>query len=274
MRRSVLITGASSGIGAATARVLAARGFRVWAGVRDENGAPSGTTPIRLDITDGEQIGAAAQRIAADGGLYALINNAGIAVSAPLESVPLDALREQFEVNVFGTLAVTQAMIPLLRRSLGRLVMISSIAGRNAAAFIGPYAASKHALEALSDALRAELAPSGIEVSLIEPGAVRTPIWERGAVRGIALADAMEPVLRARYDADVSLLLRASAALGAHGLEPERVARAVARAFIARRPKTRYVVGTEAHVQLAARRFVPDRLRDRLIRAALRRAAR
>jgi NAD(P)-dependent dehydrogenase (short-subunit alcohol dehydrogenase family) len=274
MRRSVLVTGAASGIGAATARVLAARGFRVWAGVRDESAAPEGTTPIRLDITDPGQIEAAAQRIAADGGLYGLINNAGIALSAPLESVPLAALREQFEVNVFGTLAVTQAIIPLLRRSLGRIVMISSIAGRNAAAFIGPYAASKHALEALSDALRAELASAGIDVSLIEPGAVNTAIWKRGAARGIALFDAMAPVLRARYDADASLLLRASAALGANGIAPERVAAAVARALIARRPKTRYLVGREAHVQLAARRFVPDRLRDRLIRAALRCAAR
>ncbi|HYZ16587.1 MAG TPA: SDR family oxidoreductase [Candidatus Acidoferrum sp.] len=274
MRRSVLVTGASSGIGAASARVLVQRGFRVWAGVRDENRAPAGTTPIPLDVTDPAQIAGAVRRIAAEGGLYGLVNNAGIAVSAPLESVPLDALREQFEVNVFGTLAVTQAMIPLLRRSLGRVVMISSISGRNAAAFIGPYAASKYALEALSDALRAELAPSGIDVSLIEPGAVKTPIWERGAARGLALADTMAPVVRARYDADVSLLLRASAAFAAHGIAPERVAEAVARALIARRPKTRYLVGTEARLQLAARRFVPDRLRDRLIRAALRHAAR
>lgn len=274
MRRSVLVTGAASGIGAATARVLAARGFRVWAGVRDEKAAPAGTTPIRLDITDGGEIEAAAKRIAADGGLYGLVNNAGTALGAPLESVSLEALREEFEVNVFGTLAVTQAMIPLLRRSLGRLVMISSIAGRNAAAFIGPYAASKHALEALSDALRAELASAGIDVSLIEPGAVNTTIWKRGAERGIALFDAMAPVLRARYDADASLLLRASAALSAHGIAPERVAATVAHALIARRPKTRYLVGTEAHVQLAARRFIPDRVRDRLIRAALRCAAR
>jgi NAD(P)-dependent dehydrogenase (short-subunit alcohol dehydrogenase family) len=274
MRRPVLITGASSGIGAMTVQVLLAHGFRVWAGVRDERLAPPGATAVLLDVTQPQQIAAAAQRIRADGGLYGLVNNAGIAVSAPLETIPLDALREQFEVNVFGALAVTQAMLPLLRRSLGRVIMVSSISGRNAAAFIGPYAASKHALEAFADALRAELASSGVDVALIEPGAVKTPIWERSAARGIALAEAMEPTMRARYDADVTLLLRASAALGAQGIPPERVANAVAHALMARRPRTRYVVGTEARVQLALRRFVPDRLRDRLIRAALERAAR
>jgi NAD(P)-dependent dehydrogenase (short-subunit alcohol dehydrogenase family) len=278
-RGPVLVTGASSGIGATTVRVLIARGFRVWAGVRDEGAASDlralgdACTPIALDVTSEQQIAAAADRIAANGGLYGLVNNAGIVVSAPLEAVPLAAFREQFEVNVFGTLAVTQAMLPLLRRSLGRVVMMSSIAGRNAAAFIGPYAASKHALEGLSDALRAELAPSGIHVSVIEPGAVKTPIWERSTVRGMSLADGMEPAMRARYDADITLLLRASAAIGAHGIAPERVAEAVAHALTARTPKTRYLIGAEARLQLAAKTFVPDRTRDRLIRRMIERAA-
>lgn len=273
MHRAVLVTGASSGIGAVTARILAARGFRVWSGVRDAVHAPAGTTPLVLDVTNPEQIADAARTIAADGGLYGLVNNAGIVVSAPLEALPLAALREQLEVNVIGTLAVTQAMLPLLRRTVGRIVMMSSIAGRNATAFIGPYAASKHALEALADALRAELAASGIEVSLVEPGAVKTPIWERSRVRGTALAEGMDATMRARYDADVELMMRASGAIGAHGIAPERVAAAVEHALTARRPRTRYVVGNEARVQLILRTVVPDRLRDRLIRRVLERAA-
>ena len=273
MHRAVLVTGASSGIGAVTARALAAHGFRVWAGVRDPAQAPDGTTPVLLDVTNAGQIADAARTIAENGGLYGLVNNAGIAVSAPLEAIPVEALREQFEVNVIGTMAVTQAMLPLLRRSVGRVVMMSSIAGRNATAYIGPYAASKHALEALADALRAELGTSGIEVSLIEPGAVKTPIWERSRGRALVLTEGMSATLRARYDADVELMMRAADAIGAGGIAPERVAAAVRHALTARRPRTRYLVGNEARVQLAIRTIVPDRLRDRLIRRVLERAA-
>ena len=276
----MLVTGASSGIGATTARVLVARGFRVWAGVRDDAAAERAhalgerCTPLVLDVTDAAQIAAAAERIAADGGLYGLVNNAGIATSAPLEAIPLDVLRAQFEINVFGALAVTQAMLPLLRRTLGRIVMMSSVQGRLAAPFVGPYAASKHALEALSDALRAELLPSGVDVSIVEPGAVKTPIWERGARQGTQIAGGLEPEMHARYEADIAMMERVSRAFEARAIAPERVAAAVVHALTARRPRARYVIGFDAKVRLAIGALVPDRLRDRLLRRALARIGR
>ena len=278
-RRAVLITGASSGIGAASARVLVERGFRVWAGVRNDDAAArlrelgEHCTPIVLDVTDATQIAAAAAAIGDDGGLYGLVNNAGIAVGAPLEAIPLAALREQFEINVFGALAVTQAMLPLLRRTRGRIVMISSVQGRLAAPFVGPYAASKHALEALSDSLRAELLPSGVDVAIVEPGAVKTPIWERSAKAGSALGDAMDPELRARYADEIAMMLRVSEKFAARGIAPERVADAIAHALTARKPRTRYVVGFDAKVRVTIGAIVPDRARDRLLRATLKRIA-
>jgi NAD(P)-dependent dehydrogenase (short-subunit alcohol dehydrogenase family) len=278
-QRPVLVTGASSGIGATTVRVLVARGFRVWAGVRDEAAAErlralgDACTPLVLDVTQPAQIAAAAERIAAGGGLYGLVNNAGIATGAPLETIPIDALRAQFEINVFGALAVTQAMLPLLRHTLGRIVMMSSVQGRAAAPFVGPYAASKHALEALSDALRAELLPSGVDVSIVEPGAVKTPIWARGVAQGNELVAAMEPAMHARYAADIAMMQRLSQAFEARAIPPERVANAVVHALTARHPRSRYVVGFEARVRLAISSLVPDRARDRLLRRVMKRIA-
>jgi NAD(P)-dependent dehydrogenase (short-subunit alcohol dehydrogenase family) len=278
-QRPVLVTGASSGIGATTARVLVERGFRVWAGVRDDAAAErlgalgDACTPLVLDVTQPAQIASAAERIAADGGLYGLVNNAGIATSAPLETIPIDALRAQFEINVFGTLAVTQAMLPLLRHTLGRIVMMSSVQGRLAAPFVGPYAASKHALEALSDSLRAELLPSGVDVVIVEPGAVRTAIWKRGAAHGNELAAAMDPAMHARYAADIAMMQRVTRAFEAQAIPPERVADAVVHALTARHPRARYVVGFNAKVRMAIRAFVPDRARDRLLRRIMKRMA-
>ncbi|HTW84332.1 MAG TPA: SDR family oxidoreductase [Candidatus Sulfotelmatobacter sp.] len=276
-RAPVLVTGASTGIGAATVRTLLAQGFRVWAGVRDEASADAlaalgeRCTPLTLEVTNAEHIAAAAERIAADGGLYGLVNNAGIAVGGPLEALPVDDLRRQLEVNAVAPIALAQAMLPMLRRTLGRIVMISSVGGRIALPFVGPYAASKHALEALSDALRAELLPSGVDVILVEPGAVKTPIWERGARAGEAMAAGFDPLTQARYAADVAMMLKVSHAMDARGIPAERVADVVARALTARRPRTRYLVGNDAKLRVLLRRFVPDRPRDRLLRAAMRR---
>src|SRR5271157_4465988 len=192
-----LITGASTGIGRATALRLARNGWTVLAGVRDPAAgeslvaeAPSAgrVVPLTLDVTDAEQIAEAARRVDEEtaqagqpgsGRLDALVNNAGIGIGGPLEIIPLDEVRRQFEVNVFGQIAVTQALLPALRRARGRIVFVSSIGGRVAVAFTAPYAASKHAVEAIGDALRVELHSSNVQVALIEMASVATPIWDK-----------------------------------------------------------------------------------------------
>jgi NAD(P)-dependent dehydrogenase (short-subunit alcohol dehydrogenase family) len=177
-KRTVLVTGASSGIGEASAVRLARAGWRVLAGVRKAGDAPAGTEEVLLDITNGGQVGAVADGVEE---LHGLVNNAGIALAAPLEFLPLDELRRQLEINVTGQVAVTQALLPALRRARGRIVFMGSIAGRSSLPFLAPYAASKHALEAVADALRIELGPWGIGVTIVEPGTIKTPIWARSA---------------------------------------------------------------------------------------------
>ena len=174
--RTVLVTGASTGIGEACARHFASRGVRVLAGVRKAGDAPSGTEELLLDVTDGDAIAAAASKVDR---LDGLVDNAGIVVACPLEFLPLEELRHQLEVNVVGQLAVTQAFLPAVRAARGRIVLIGSIAGRSALPFLGAYAMSKHALEAMADSLRVELAPDGIHVAIVEPGTIATPIWTK-----------------------------------------------------------------------------------------------
>jgi NAD(P)-dependent dehydrogenase (short-subunit alcohol dehydrogenase family) len=249
MTRSVLVTGASSGIGRAAALALSRRGFTVFAGTR----APldyDGVTPVDLDIT-------------ADVGhlrelpLDAVVNNAGIAVIGPLEFLPLDELRRQLEVNTVAQLAVIQACLPALRASRGRIVNVSSISGRVALPLYGPYAASKFALEALSDSLRRELR-GAVHVSLIEPGAVATPIWQRT----LAATD-MPPEPYAR----MAETLRGMAEEAPRtGMPVATVVGAIHHALTARRPRTRYVLGRDARIQAALARAAPTRLMDRLIR--------
>jgi NAD(P)-dependent dehydrogenase (short-subunit alcohol dehydrogenase family) len=259
--RTVLVTGASTGIGRTTALMLAERGARVLAGVRDLSVELGPTvTKVRLDVT--------AVELELDE-LDALVNNAGIAVSGPLEHLPLDELRRQLEVNVVGQLAVTQACLPALRRSRGRIVNVSSIAGRVALPLYGPYAASKFALEALSDALRREL--DGVHVSVIEPGAISTPIWERGIATGDRLWEAMPPEAHARYGALVETLRREAAKQATHGDPPEAVARAIIAALTAERPRTRYVVGSSARRQALLARLLPGRALDAVLTYAIRR---
>src|SRR5919205_2011600 len=165
--KTVLVTGASTGIGEACARRLARNGWKVYAGVRRAGDAPDGTEELLLDVTDAGQIAAAAEQVPE---LHGLVNNAGIALAAPLEFIPVDELRRQLEVNVIGQVAVTQAFLPKLRATRGNVVFVGSIAGRSALPFLGAYAASKHALEAIADTLRVELKPFGVEVSIVEPG--------------------------------------------------------------------------------------------------------
>ncbi len=267
--RTVLVTGASTGIGRTTALALAELGATVLAGVRDPAaGEALGPTvqPVQLDVTNPEHL-AALDLERLDG----LVNNAGIAISGPLEYMPLDELRRQLEVNVIAQLAVTQACLPALRRSRGRIVNISSIAGRVALPLYGPYTASKFALEALSDSLRRELRGTGIQVSIIEPGAIATPIWERGIASGDALWNALPPLAHERYGGLVATLRGEAEKLGTEGDPPEAVARVVVAALTAARPRTRYLVGRDAKIQAVLARVLPGRALDALLAAALKR---
>jgi NAD(P)-dependent dehydrogenase (short-subunit alcohol dehydrogenase family) len=213
-----------------------------------------------LDVTDDEQIRAVAERVVE---LDALVNNAGIAVASPLEALPLDELRRQLEVNVLGQVAVTQALLPQLRRARGRVVFVGSIAGRSALPFLGAYAASKHALEAIADALRVELSPWGIDVAVVEPATIATRIWSTAATTAEEIRDSVPAETLALYRDRVAAFGRAAAAAGRRGESAEKVADAVEHALIARRPKTRYLVGREAKLRAGFERL-PDRLRDRV----------
>jgi NAD(P)-dependent dehydrogenase (short-subunit alcohol dehydrogenase family) len=256
----VLVTGASTGIGEASARRLARGGWRVLAGVRKAGDAPAGTEEVLLDVTDEEQVRAAAAGVDE---LHGLVNNAGIAVASPLEAIPVDELRRQLDVNVVGQVAVTQALLPALRRARGRVVFVGSVAGRSALPFLGPYAASKHAIEAIGDALRVELAPWGIQVSIVEPGTIATPIWRKGA----ALADDIQARVPAEtlalYRDRVEAFRRAATAAGRRGQPAERVAEVIEHALTAERPKTRYLVGRDAQLRRIFEQL-PDRARDRV----------
>ena len=272
---AVVVTGASTGIGAACALDCARRGMTVFAGVRDHRAGEalagkSGPSliPITLDVTDEMSIARSVevvQRVVGEAGLGGLVNNAGIAIGSPLEVIPLSQLRKQFEVNVIGLIAVTQAFLPLLRRGRGRIVNMGSIAGRGTIPLLGPYSASKHALEALTDALRMELQPWGIQVSIIEPGAIATPIWEKSdKVAGDLEASASEEA-KALYGEAVIRIREAVAQSAKRAISPDAVVRAVHHALTASCPHTRYLVGADAKVRAWMVKWLPDRIQDRLL---------
>lgn len=263
MARLALVTGASTGIGRACAVHLAARGFQVLAGVRDPADAPGGLEPVRLEVTSEQDVAAAAERVG--GELHVLVNNAGIAVNGPIEVLPVDEWRRQFEVNLFGQVGLTQALLPALLRARGCVVNMSSISGRNASPLIAPYAASKFALEAFNDSLRRELAGQGVRVVCVEPGAIATPVWGKSAAAGEQLVAEMPDDARRRYDALIDGMRRTAERLAREGLPPEAVAEVVGRAVTARRPRTRYVIGRDARIQAVAARLLPDRVLDRLV---------
>lgn len=272
---AVVITGASTGIGHACALELDKRGFRVFAGVRRTEDAEAlrkegsdRLVPVMLDVTDEASLAAAAREVDAalgERGLQGLVNNAGIVVAGPLEALPLPELRKQLDVNVLGVAAATQAFLPMLRRGRGRIVNMGSICGLLSTPFMGPYCMSKYALEAYSDALRAELRPWGIEVCLIEPGSIATPIWEKSRREGAARYEQFSEEARELYGDRVQRMRRAAEKMGAKGIPAARVAEAVAHALSADRPRTRYLIGRDARLLRFMARWVPDRLRDRLI---------
>ena len=277
-RGAVVVTGASSGIGKACALALDKLGHRVFAGVRKEADgkalaaqASPGLTPVILDVADEGSIAAAARAVAdalAGAPLLGLVNNAGIAVAGPQEFLALADWRRQFEVNVFGVVAVTRAFLPLLRRAerRARIVNMSSISGRVAAPFLGPYAASKHALEALTASLRLELHPWGIHAATIEPGSVLTPVWDKAEKElGPAMAR-LPPEARERYGAaSEAYSKKLFARARKEGCPPERVAEAVVHALTARRPRRRYLVGADARAVTALRWLVSDRVFEGIV---------
>jgi len=267
--RTVVVTGASSGIGLASALRLARAGWRVVGGVRTDEDADAlregGIEPVRLDVTDAGQIAAAVETVGSD--LDGLVDNAGIAVAAPLELVPLDELRRQLEVNVVGQVAVLQAFLPALRRRRGRVVLMGSVGGRSALPFLGPYAASKHALEAFADVLRVELRPWGMTVSIVEPASVRTAIWTKGAEHADAMRTGLADDAAELYAARIAKFREVALKRGP-GIDPDVVAKAVEHALTASRPKARYLVGRDAHLRAWIERL-PTRLRDRVLARAL-----
>lgn len=273
---TVLISGASTGIGRATALRLAASGWTVLAGVRKTADGEAlrvdggeRVIPLQLDVTDPEQIERAAERVGelAPGGLDALVNNAGSAVGGPLELLSMDQVRNLFDVNFFGHVAVTRALIPALRRAHGRIVLISSVGGLVTTPYMAPYHASKYALEAVGNALRMELAGSGIQVALIEPGSVATPIWEknRDQVDDFPIPEELKGEY-GRVPAAMGKTLRSTAR---RGIPPERVAQTIERALSAKRMRARYLVGRDAYVMVWASRLLPDLVFDRVARRAV-----
>jgi NAD(P)-dependent dehydrogenase (short-subunit alcohol dehydrogenase family) len=272
--RSVVITGVSTGIGRAAAEVLAARGFHVFGSVRRAGDAEAlqaklGTafTPLVFDVTDAAAVQAAATKVeAALAGetLAGLVNNAGIAVAGPLLYLPVDEFRQQLEVNLTGVVIATQAFAPLLgaglpaRRDPGRIVNISSVGGKTANPFMAPYNVSKFGLEGLSESLRRELLPFGVDVVVVAPGAVATPIWDK--------ADQVDVSRYANtpYAAALERIRAYMLQLGRTGLPPERIGEVIHHALTAPKPKVRYTVAPDMF-QIWMGEHLPKRMLDRIV---------
>jgi NAD(P)-dependent dehydrogenase (short-subunit alcohol dehydrogenase family) len=269
---AVAITGTSSGIGRATALRLDRAGFDVFAGVRrQEDGerlaadASPRLRPVIVDVTDADSIAAAAREVdeaVGERGVAGLVNNAGLSIGGPLEFLPIDELRRQLEVNVVGQVAVTQAFMPTIRRARGRIVNMISVGGRIVNPYLGPYHASKWALEAISDALRKELRPWGIRVVAIEPGTIETEIWRKGTEQANEVIAGLPEEGRRLYGDKLPKVLRLAERLAEHAIPADRVAKVVERALTARRPRARYVVGVDARALITARQLLPDRAMD------------
>jgi NAD(P)-dependent dehydrogenase (short-subunit alcohol dehydrogenase family) len=275
-RPTALVTGASSGIGAATAAHLARLGFTVLAGVRrheDEDAVrATRVVPLNLDITDPEAVSGAVRVVdrIAGGRLAGLVNNAGIAVVGPVEALTLADWRRQLEVNLLGHIAVTTALLPALLRARGRVINISSLCGRLALPLLGPYSASKSGLDAFTDTLRREVGMYGVTVVSVHPGAVATSIWDKSRSDGEARRHTVPPVVWHRYAGAIRVTRRWTASAARGGRSSDSVAAVVGRALTVGRPRTRYVVGGTARLQLAFTRVLPDRLTDLIIARWLR----
>lgn len=268
-RKAVFVTGAGSGIGRVSAIALKKLGFTVFAGVLNEREKKSlqdvidvSFIPLVVDITDTDSIRRAVEEmertLAKDQlSFIGLANIAGIAPGGPLEFLPPEMLRNAFEVNVLGQISVIQALLPLLRKSKGRIVNMGSIASLVSDQFLGPYCMSKHALKAVNDCLLAELRPYGIQVSLITPGAVATPIWETSIHKGREVFAKLPSQANAFYGELFNSFLSVLDGLGSKGIAPEKVAKAVVHAFTAKHPRRRYIIGPDAWIKVVLSHMMP-----------------
>ena len=271
---AVVVTGASTGIGRATALLLDAEGYRVFAGVRKEADArdlgkdgSDRLTPITIDVTDASQIESARQEVAdavGEAGLVGLVNNAGVGGGGPIEFMPLDELRDTLEVNLIGQVAVSQAFIPLIRRGKGTIVFIASIGGRVASPFMSPYNTSKFAIEALGESLRHELRPWGIDVAVVEPGSIDTEIWSKGNEQLREQVGEMPEDARRLYGRQVTRFGEVLNETASRGIAPEKVAEVIHKAIASDKPKHRYLVGTDAKIGARLKGTLPDRTFSKL----------
>jgi NAD(P)-dependent dehydrogenase (short-subunit alcohol dehydrogenase family) len=275
-KKAVVVTGASTGIGRACSLYLIERGFRVLAGVRQQadaekllEDAANDLVPLFMDVTQAESLAEAAgkaRELIDDGGLSGLVNNAGISITGPLEFLPIEDLRQQLEVNVIGQVATTQSFLPLLREGNGRIVNIGSLSGRTASPMLGPYAMSKFALAAFNDSLRRELHRWGIQVCLIEPGAIATPIWEKSIERAEIRFGQLEAEAQRLYAPIIESVRAAAVKMSETAIPVEEVAEVVHHALTAHRPRTRYLVGPDAKWMARLIWLFPDRALDWLTR--------
>jgi len=275
---TVVITGASTGIGEACALLLDQLGFCVFAGVRQEVDAQKlqqkaslRLTPIFLDVTNADAIAFAVETItnATNGTLAGLVNNAGIAIPGPLELLPIAEFEHQMQVNVTGQLAVTQAFLGLLRQGQGRIVNMGSICGVSAVPFLGAYNASKFALEALNDVMRLELRPWGISVSIIQPGTIATPIWEKSLTQADIDKENLSQSAQNLYGQAMNAVRKQVGILATKGISADIVAQAVVHALTAKQPKTRYLVGQDAKIASFLKYILPDKVYDRVVLASM-----
>jgi NAD(P)-dependent dehydrogenase (short-subunit alcohol dehydrogenase family) len=272
---AVVVTGASTGIGRATALFLDKKGYRVYAGVRKQADAKSlaedgsdRLTPLTIDVTKDRSIKAARDKVQSavgKDGLVGLINNAGVGDGGPVETMDLDILRNVLEVNLVGQVAVTQAFLPLIREVPGTIVFIASIGGRIASPFMSPYNTSKFAIEALGESLRQELEPWGIDVAVIEPGSIDTPIWEKGAQTIEEQTAKLTPTARRLYSKQLKRMDEVLTETASRGISPEKVAKVIHEAIRSKKPKHRYLVGRDAKIAARLKGNLPDRTFKKLI---------
>ncbi len=272
---AVVVTGASTGIGWATALLLDEKGYRVFAGVRKQADAKSlaeegsdNLTPITIDVTKERSIKSAkdkVQRAVGKDGLVGLVNNAGVGDGGPVETMDLDVLRNVLEVNLVGQVAVTQAFLPLIRKAPGTIVFIASIGGRIATPFMSPYNTSKFAVEALGESLRGELAPWGIDVAVVEPGSIDTPIWKKGAETIEDQFEKMPPNTKRLYGKQLKRMDEVLTETAKRGISPQKVAKVIHTAIRSEKPKHRYLVGTDAKVAARLKGNLPEKAFSKVV---------